>query len=376
MAELIDLEAQWESLTSAATGPTIFQTWDWVVSWYEAFASSCDVRVLSAWDGEALVGVVPCSAKRIPKTPFRGLYLLGRGSALTEYCDALVARDSAPEVVETMVRALREQTRDWDLFHLDAVPDGSAFGEALQHEASFPVVTETLSRMVRPLPESWELFYRSLAKGMKENANNYVNRLRRAGHEERLVVATEPSELDGALDVFLHMHKTRAEANLKPPHRDRFATPAARDFLRTVAHRLLARGRIWPAVLEIDGRPIAAQLWLLLDKRAYRYYSGFDPAWARFGVMTVLTRRCIERAIESGFVELDLLLSRTDPKEKARWGASPLPVHSLTVGNTRLRSRAALRGYRVRTRKTARGGTDSSASVTGRVPKEAAPSAS
>src|SRR6266568_1432368 len=92
VAELVELEAQWERLISASATPTIFQTWDWVVSWYEAFASSCQVRVLSVWDGEDLVGLAPCSATRIPGTPFRGLYLLGRGSALTEYCDILVAR--------------------------------------------------------------------------------------------------------------------------------------------------------------------------------------------------------------------------------------------------------------------------------------------
>jgi CelD/BcsL family acetyltransferase involved in cellulose biosynthesis len=188
---------------------------------------------------------------------------------------------------------------------------------------------------------------------MKENANNYVNRLRRNGHREELVVMTEPSQLDAAVDLFLRMHKTRAEADLKT-HRDRFSTAQTRDFLRRVAPRLQARERIWPAVLKIDGQPVAAQLWLLLEKRAYRYYSGFDPAWARLGVMTVLTRRCIERAIENEFTELDLLLSLTDPQEKARWGASPRPVHTLTVGNGHLRSRLALRGYRARTRASER----------------------
>jgi hypothetical protein len=35
---------------------------------------------------------------------------------------------------------------------------------------------------------------------------------------------------------------------------------------------------------------------LSIARAAYRYYSGFDPARARYGVMTVLTRRCLEWA--------------------------------------------------------------------------------
>jgi CelD/BcsL family acetyltransferase involved in cellulose biosynthesis len=91
---------------------------------------------------------------------------------------------------------------------------------------------------------------------------------------------------------------------------------------------------------------VASQLCLAYQGRLYLYYSGFDPAWARHGVMMVLTRRCIERAIAHGYRELDLLLGLD--QEKQRWGAAPSPVFNLALSNPRLRSRTAFHLYRAR----------------------------
>jgi CelD/BcsL family acetyltransferase involved in cellulose biosynthesis len=195
------------------------------------------------------------------------------------------------------------------------------------------------------LPETWEQFYRSLKKSMKENVNNYVNRLRRDGHSERLVVVEDVAELDGALEIVFDLHRQRARSTLGRRHDDRFADPARRAFLRTVARRLLERGRIWVCLLEVDGKPVAAQICLLQGESITVYYSGYDPAWARYGVMMVLTRRCIERAIRLGYRELDLLLGMD--QEKLRWGCEPRPVIDLTLGSPRLRSRACWQLYQL-----------------------------
>jgi CelD/BcsL family acetyltransferase involved in cellulose biosynthesis len=103
---------------------------------------------------------------------------------------------------------------------------------------------------------------------------------------------------------------------------------------------------LWPCFLKVDGQVVASQLCLLHKGRLYLYYSGFDPAWARHGVMMILTRRCIERAIERGCRELDLLLGLD--QEKERWGAEPKAVVNLALASRRARSRAAFHLYRLR----------------------------
>jgi CelD/BcsL family acetyltransferase involved in cellulose biosynthesis len=181
---------------------------------------------------------------------------------------------------------------------------------------------------------------------MKDNVNNYVNRLRRNGHREELVVVEDAADLDRAIDVFLDLHRRRADAHLGRRHDNRFSTESRRAFLRTAGRRLFARGALWPCFLKVDGEIVASQLCLAYKKRLYLYYSGYDPAWARHGVMMILTRRCIERAIARGYRELDLLLGQD--QEKQRWGATPGLVSNVALASHRMRSRAAFHLYRAR----------------------------
>ncbi len=104
-------------------------------------------------------------------------------------------------------------------------------------------------------------------------------------------------------------------------HADYFARPNQRAFLRTAAYRLAERGQWRPAVLEIDGTPVAVQLCLEYSGTLYRFHSGYDPAWAWYGIMSVLFAACIKDAIARGCTELYLLLGAD--QEKVRWGCIP-----------------------------------------------------
>src|SRR5262249_58550097 len=115
----------------------------------------------------------------------------------------------------------------WDLVVLPSLPDDGQFVADLRRQAEahgYRMSEEPNVRMSRTLPQSWQQFYRSLSKSMKDNVNNYVNRLRRAGHRESLSVVDDAAHLDQAIDVFLDLHQRRAEANLGRRHQNRFAT--------------------------------------------------------------------------------------------------------------------------------------------------------
>jgi CelD/BcsL family acetyltransferase involved in cellulose biosynthesis len=346
--EVASIREEWRALAEAAESATVFQSWEWVASWYEHFGRDKQLQLLvaRAADGK-LVGVAPCSRSR--GGLFRLLHLLGRGNDLTEYVQILAHPDYAQPVTRLVLDAWDRAADQWDLLVLPSVPEDSRFLASLRRQADargYLLSEETHVRMSRSLPGSWEQFYRSLSKSMKDNVNNYVNRLRRTGHQETLEVVQDPAELDRALDVFLDLHRRRADADLGRRHENRFDTCERRAFLRAVARRLFERGALWPCFLRIDGQAVAAQLCLAHQGRLYLYYSGFDPAWARHGVMMVLTRRCIERAIALGFRELDLLLG--PDQEKQRWGATPAPVFNLALASSRARSRAAFHLYHVR----------------------------
>ena len=345
--DLRRLRGEWDALLQEAESSSIFQTWEWVTTWYEHFGSDRAIFVLTVRDGQGrLVGLAPFSWSR--RGGGRILHLLGFKHTLTEYFDATLHPDVADSAVDAIFEAWRRREADWDLLRMPLSEDAGPFIRNVRRLAArygYRVYSETREGLSRPLPTSREAFHRSLKKSMKDNVNNYVNRLRREGHDERLVVVEDPAELDAALDTFFALHRDRAQADFRVHHHDEFTRPEIRGFLRTVARRLLERGKIWPCLLYVDGKPVAAQICLLHAGRIYFYFSGYDPAWARYGVMLVLNRRCIERAIDLGCRELDMLLT-THPM-KTRWGCEPRPLADLTLASPRLRSRFWFGFYRL-----------------------------
>src|SRR5262245_53074608 len=299
-ADLDAIRVEWQELAERVDGATVFQSWEWASSWYAHFGDGKRLQVLSVRDAnDRLVALAPCSRSSSHGGAVRLLHLLGRGNDLTEYVQVLADPHYAATATRALFEAWHRMSDQWDLLVLPSLPDDGVFPVQLRGQASrhgYLVSQETHVRMSRSLPESWSAFHRSLSKSMKDNVNNYVNRLRRNGHREEFTVVEDAADLDRAIEVFLDLHRRRADAHLGRRHDDRFSTDRRRAFLRAVAGQLFARGALWPCFLKVNGEIVASQLCLAYKKRLYLYYSGFDPAWARHGVMMILTRRCIERA--------------------------------------------------------------------------------
>jgi CelD/BcsL family acetyltransferase involved in cellulose biosynthesis len=346
--EVHRLRPEWDQLLAAVDSPTVFQSWDWVAAWFEAFAAHQSMWVLTLRDSRGqLVGVVP-GALTSGRLATRTLGLLGRGSYLAEYGDAAIHSAFVDQAAATIAEAWGRTANTWDRLVLHNVaPDGplSAAAKLLADRGYRCVVTGRNAAVRRSLPTTWQAFYRSLHKSMKDNVNNYANRLRRDGYEIRMVLATL-ANLDESLDCLFRLHHLRASSGLRPPHHDYFAAADKRHFLRTVARRLIERGRLELALLEVDGQPVAAQVCLAEGGRFSPYYSGYDPVWARYGVMMVLTRCCIEWGIERGYHQLDLLCGATH--EKLRWAGKPAPLISILLTGPRARSRASRLAYHAR----------------------------
>ncbi len=346
LAAVTELAEEWQALADADPLATVFQTPAWVLSWWEHLAQGEQPELSTVWDEAGrLVAVAPIARSR--RAGLRRLTLLGQGGSLTEYVD-VVAR---PETAAAAVPALLADWHSgppWDLLTAPNIPADQPLGLAmleLAGAAGRRTVIERHERMYRPLPDSWAAFLASLGRNQRKHLKKFANRLSREEHTVRFTVLEEPAELDRALDRFFALHRLRAQADLGVPHRDRFDTPARRAFLRAVAGRLAARGRLLPCFLEIDGNLVAVQLCFVHGRTLYPFHSGYDPAWAWHGVMLTLFARCIELGIDRGMTALDLGLGRN--QEKERWGGAARPVISLSLGSAGARGHAGIRLYRL-----------------------------
>src|SRR5262249_39385405 len=161
--ELRGLRGEWDKLLHEAESASIFQTWEWVTTWYEHFGSEREIFVLTVRDGQGrLVGLAPFSLSR--RWGGRVLHLVGVNNTLTEYVDATLHPDSADSAVEAIFGAWRRAEGDWDLLRLPLLEGEGPFARNVRRLAArhgYRVYSEPRERMSRPLPESWEAFHRS-----------------------------------------------------------------------------------------------------------------------------------------------------------------------------------------------------------------------
>jgi CelD/BcsL family acetyltransferase involved in cellulose biosynthesis len=337
----------YEDLQRASGNILPFALHEWHLAWCHHFLN-CNPRiqdeplfyVLRDSKG-ACVAVLPfiVSRRRVGPLNIVSIDLLGADPAITEIRAPMIA----PGFETLAAHAVQHQlakTRDWDWIHWSGI--SAALAQALGTEGSLRWLAP-LSDFVLDLAPSWEAFRRGLKRNIRESLRHCYNSLKRDGHDCRMQVIESTSEVRRNLDRFIELHVMRANLTGAVPHPNRFASRISRDFLYEVCERLSKSGALRLFRLEIASQIVAMRIGIAVGDSLYLYYSGYDPAWARYSVMTTTVAEAIKYAIAHGFKTINL--SPTKEVSKTRWGPREIQYPSAYQQGARLRSRLARRAY-------------------------------
>jgi CelD/BcsL family acetyltransferase involved in cellulose biosynthesis len=331
------------------TGNTLpFATQEWHLAWCEHLLSrtprtSQQPRFCVLRNGAGTcVGIVPLvlTQRRLGPLTVGALGLVGADPALTELRNPLIE----PGYERAAVRALQERLAGiggWDWMQWSGISPPLAAALALEAE---PQWYQTLDAYVLDLPGSWSAFRSGLRRNVRESLRHCYNSLRRDGHNFELVVAREPLEVRWALYRFLQLHTLRSQMAWGPRHPARFTAQSLRAFLYGVCERLAARDAVRVFQLRIGSAIVASRIGFIVGDSLYLYYSGFDPAWARYSVMTTTVAEVLRYAIAAGLRSVNLSL--TGEQSKLRWHPRRIDFRSALVARPALRSRLACGVYR------------------------------
>jgi CelD/BcsL family acetyltransferase involved in cellulose biosynthesis len=332
------------------TGNTLpYATQEWHLTWCEHLLSRTPhisqrplFHVLRNGDG-ACVAIVPLilTRRRLGPLKVAALALVGADPALTEIRNPLIE----PGHERATVRAVHERLATvpgWDWIQWNGV--SARLADALSLESS-PRWYETLDDYELDLPAAWPQLLATLKRNMRRSLRRSHESLQRAGHTFEFVVARDPVEVRWALHRFLQLHTERAQMPWGPPHPDRFASNSLRAFLYDVCERLAARDAVRIFQLRIADAVVASRIGFVLGDGLYLYHSGFDPAWARYAVMTTTMAEVVRYAIASGLRSVNLSL--VGEQSKLRWRPRRVDFHSALVHKDSVRSRLACGAYRV-----------------------------
>jgi CelD/BcsL family acetyltransferase involved in cellulose biosynthesis len=313
------LAAEWSSLERDSRPRTPFTSPLWNTLWWKYLRASRPA-VRDAFyshaiydEGGALRAVLPMMITHRPAVgPIRSrqLQFFGADPMITELRGPVCQADDLGEVTEAAIAYFDRHRRDWDWINW------SGLSETPNPTRKF-LRPSSIVEYYLQLPDDWRDFRSALPRNTKEALRHAYNALKRNTYQFKFTVLSNVDQLPLGLDRFFAMHTARARSPQGPRHQDLFRRRRARQFLTHYASEMARRGQLRLFQLEIGNEVVASRMGFVFEKQLYLYYSGFEPRWAKYNVMTTLMAETIQWAIGERFAVLNL--STGADQSKLRW---------------------------------------------------------
>ncbi|KAG1682835.1 hypothetical protein GQR58_010621 [Nymphon striatum] len=147
---------------------------------------------------------------------------------------------------------------------------------------------------INSLQQAMEAFWTIWQLALARVRNTIIRKQRKLerelGYEIRL--HTTGSDIQQALSEY------NKSTTLAGKHMKQFG-----DLLEGLATSFAKSGWIRLAILTIGDKPAAAQLWFVVDKKAYIFRLAYDEAWKQYSPGSILTKYLMEYVIDTDKVE-------------------------------------------------------------------------
>jgi CelD/BcsL family acetyltransferase involved in cellulose biosynthesis len=167
-----------------------------------------------------------------------------------------------------------------------------------------------------PLPDTWESYLeQTISKKEKTKIGYYTNRLQKR-FQVSITKCDSAQALPASLATLFALHQKRWQSK---GGLGSFASKQRCELYYNMTPSLVERGWLEFWILQLDGKPVAAQYGLRYRDAVYSLQEGFDPAYSSDRVGYVLRAHVLKALIGQGIRQYDFL-GEEDPS-KNRWGA-------------------------------------------------------
>jgi CelD/BcsL family acetyltransferase involved in cellulose biosynthesis len=355
------LAPEWKRLEALPQNALPFLSFDWTVNWWRRFGAPPsperarrtlrsvvrsalyaaggrrrELYVMAGDTAAATDWLAPLG--RLTYTPLgislRCLEFLTASSA--GYSDLLLGGDAERQVA-AFLHALLARSEEWDCLDLRHFPNDSPTPALLVAAASVAGLRAELcpdgSGPVVPITGTWKEMLQHKSKSARQVFRYQANRLARAS--ARIRVLADPSVEPGLVERMAAVEATkqfrgaptlRVMAGDEQFYSDLFAT-------------LGPQGRLYAALLELDGELAAYEWGFRAASRLLVYNKGYRPEYHRFSPGTMLVPAVLDFGFEQGYKEYDFV--RGEEHYKWRWATESRPAWRVRIWRPGFRSALA-----------------------------------
>lgn len=321
----------WSSLTPLMSGwdrilknnPTlsIFSTPEWLKSWWEAFGANRRLLILAISDpANTLIGLVPLYWENLnhPLFPWlKQLRFVGDGSGDSDNLDFIIQPGEEHRCIAAFIRWFTEQ-RACGICSLNTLPENSTAAQILASQieaANWPFRRTMTPNSAVPLPSTWESYIEGLSPKFRRLIIRCRARLE-SQYDVRFRRCEDSAEIPQMLNTLYRLHRKRWNSVNQPGS---FGSVERRDLYVRMARAFFDRRWLELWCLELNGKPVAAQMSFRYRDRVYGLQEGFDTEFFSHHVGHVLRAGMLEYFVRTGAKAYDFLGGFN--AQKQRWGA-------------------------------------------------------
>jgi len=299
-------QEQWEKILDDLPADSPFLTYEWLSAYWKHFQKDRKLVGLVFKEKEQVQGIIPLMAyhETIKFYPLRKISFVGR-----EYSDRadLIIGQNKGKVVDALIHFFAEDFRNWDVIHLEQIPEKSDSIGMLRHCARkngllfecweqsvcpYIVLNQELGRMMEKRDGSFRKEIRKSARRLQDMGK--VTFSRSISHEN----------IDALIKTAVLMDEKSQKVQ---EGKTLFTNPVTREFLKDVAVAFSQRKWLDFATLELNETPIAYEFHFRYKEKNFAYTGSFDQTYASFAPGTGIMYRLIQDSIDQGIKEYDLL---------------------------------------------------------------------
>jgi CelD/BcsL family acetyltransferase involved in cellulose biosynthesis len=307
IAEFEQLREPWNALLRSSRSNCLFLTWEWLHVWWRHLADSRELSVLRVTSEGELIGLLPLALTRARLKYFRPrtLELMGAGDVGSDYLDFIVREGCEAEVLREASEYFANASLTIRLPQHDSCSAIAARLAAQWRErgAPFHELAINVCPTIHLEGRTWDSYLATLGAEHRYNFRRKLKNLSRRFDMRFEAVDCEAARRP-ALERLISLHLLRRRCL---GGSEAFDTSQLRVFHDEFTRAALNRGWLRLFTMWLNDEPAAALYGFLYDGVFSFYQSGFDPRFGGQSVGLVMMGLAIQRAIDEGAREYDLL---------------------------------------------------------------------
>lgn len=168
-----------------------------------------------------------------------------------------------------------------------------------------------------PLPNSYEDYLNALSCKQRSYAKRILKKICK-DYRVELEDCSNPNACSEGMQKMVDLHQKRWR---KVNKSGLLGNPAVLAFHNDLACSLAENGMLGLFLLKINGQAVAASYGYKYNGKYCGYLQGYDPDYSSYSVGSVMLTCLVERLIQEGATEFDLM--RGDESYKKQWNAVP-----------------------------------------------------